>query len=997
VNIVNSTFYNNLAGGAADDGGGGLMMYGGTVLVTNATFSGNSSASTGGNVRVLSGSLTLRNTIMADSAAGGNCTGPVTDGGGNLVWGDTTCPGANADPNLQPLQDNGGLTQTMALGAASAAVNAAVFANCPATDQRGLTRRSGYCDVGAYEAQPASVAAFSGTPQVAVRNYPFAQPLVAKVTDNFSNLLAGAAVSFTPPTSGASAVLNSLSATTATDGTASVDATANGEAGSYEVTAASGAATTASFALTNTDVQVVSVTRLEADPTNAASVDFLVTFNVPVSGVDESDFAPAATGTLAGAAVTGVSGSGAAYTVSVGTGTGDGTLRLDVTDDDTVVDGTYNQPLGGLGSGNGDFTTGDFYTIDKTAPETSLTAGPSGPVNTADATFTFESSEPGSTYMCSLDGALFTPCTSPVDFTGLAEGPHTFFVQATDPAGNPDLTPAQLAWTVDLTEPQTTLTGGPSGLVNTAAATFTFVSNEPGSVFECSLDGAPFSPCTSPAEYTALAEGTHTFAVQATDPAGNTDSTPAALGWTVDTLAPDTAITGGPTGLVNYNTALFTFESADLSAAFECSLDGAAFAPCTSPQSLTGLAEGAHTFAVQAVDPAGNPDPTPAEQSWTVDTLAPETTITGGLSGAVNVTSASFTFESSEPGSSFECSLDGALFAPCTSPAEYTALADGDHTFAVQATDPAGNPDLTPAERTWTVGTVGPTVMLLTTPAAETTSTDASFTFTVTPGSTILASVTCWIDAGLPADCAAGSFSAAVAEGEHTFNVLAVDIATNETAVPYTWVVDLTPPTAAMTPLDAYQNTLTFTVAWSASDAFTSVASYDVQVDAGSGWADWLAGTALTTSDYTGVEAGTYAFRVRATDAVGNVSDWSAPVSTTLDTVAPLATMGPVVTNYGVLLSMSWSATDATSGVATYTVEVQENGGAWTPWLDSTLSTTGSYLGTPGSVYAFRVRAVDLAGNTGEWSAAEEGRAYFLIFMPYVANFVPFVPAEFNP
>jgi hypothetical protein len=93
------------------------------------------------------------------------------------------------------------------------------------------------------------------------------------------------------------------------------------------------------------------------------------------------------------------------------------------------------------------------------------------------------------------------------------------------------------------------------------------------------------------------------------------------------------------------------------------------------------------------------------------DTTPPETSIDSGPSGTVASSSASFTFSSSEDGSTFACSLDGAAFSTCTSPRDYTGLANGSHTFQVQATDPAGNTDPMPASRTWTVA-VGPVTSL---------------------------------------------------------------------------------------------------------------------------------------------------------------------------------------------------------------------------------------------------------------------------------------------
>jgi hypothetical protein len=136
-------------------------------------------------------------------------------------------------------------------------------------------------------------------------------------------------------------------------------------------------------------------------------------------------------------------------------------------------------------------------------------------------------------------------------------------------------------------------------------------------------------------------------------------------------------------------------------------LDGAAFGACVSPVNLTGLGLGDHVFAVRASDAAGNTDATPAELAWTVvappDTAAPETTIVSAPAAVTSETSAVFGFESSEPGSSFACALDGAAFGACVSPVNLAGLGLGDHVFAVRASDAAGNTDATPAEWAWTV------------------------------------------------------------------------------------------------------------------------------------------------------------------------------------------------------------------------------------------------------------------------------------------------------
>ena len=186
----------------------------------------------------------------------------------------------------------------------------------------------------------------------------------------------------------------------------------------------------------------------------------------------------------------------------------------------------------------------------------------------------------------------------------------------------------------------------------------------------------------------------------------------------LDLVAPETTITSGPDNPTGLSSAVFSFTSSESRSTFACALDGEPFSPCTSPKSFSGLADGEHTFQVRATDIAGNTDPSPASQTWTVDstlidTKPPETTITSGPSGMVSSRSASFSFTASEEGSTFACSLDGSAYTPCSSPLAYESLADGSHTFRVQATDAAGNVDPSPAERTWVVDAEGPGVAIL--------------------------------------------------------------------------------------------------------------------------------------------------------------------------------------------------------------------------------------------------------------------------------------------
>jgi hypothetical protein len=131
---------------------------------------------------------------------------------------------------------------------------------------------------------------------------------------------------------------------------------------------------------------VASILRAGPLATNATSVDFTVTFSEAVTGVDGGDFALATTG-VTGAAISGVTGAGAIWTVSVGTGTGDGTIGLNLVDDDSIQDAAFN-PLAGPGAGNGNFT-GAAYAIDKSAPVVqSIARVGASPTNAASVAFT---------------------------------------------------------------------------------------------------------------------------------------------------------------------------------------------------------------------------------------------------------------------------------------------------------------------------------------------------------------------------------------------------------------------------------------------------------------------------------------------------------------------------------------------------------------------------------------------------------------------------------
>jgi uncharacterized repeat protein (TIGR02543 family) len=173
----------------------------------------------------------------------------------------------------------------------------------------------------------------------------------------------------------------------------------------------------------------------------------------------------------------------------------------------------------------------------------------------------------------------------------------------------------------------------------------------------------------------------------------------------------DAAIGAKPPAFAASTSATFGYSS-NVGTSVQCKLDGAsracAFGAHNGSVTLSGLAQGGHTFQVTALSPNGNPSEPAASWSWVVDTNAPDTAFdpsAGPGEGALQtVTSETFKLTSSEPtGATFECSLDSAPFAACSSPVALDGLAPGRHTFAVRAIDRAGNVDASPAVRTWTI------------------------------------------------------------------------------------------------------------------------------------------------------------------------------------------------------------------------------------------------------------------------------------------------------
>ncbi len=344
------------------------------------------------------------------------------------------------------------------------------------------------------------------------------------------------------------------------------------------------------------------------------------------------------------------------------------------------------------------------------------------PSNSTSAAFDFIGlpGEPTMTFECELDGdgSFSGPetesCNSKsIAYNALAEGPHVFRVRAIG-ADGPDATPDEHTWTIDTTAPETMIVSTPPEPSSGVSAAFTYASDESDSTFRCRLDDGAIVDCPAAGQtYSNLLDGVHTFRVWATDKAGNQDSSPDTHSFTVNTAltdltAPDTTILLSPAKQSTKDSAFFAYTSNEAPVSFQCNLDGAPFTACPDLGiGYANLRNGPHTFAVRAVDRAGNVDGSPATYTWRVAAPLPDSRFTSAPPKRIPLKSKKparvvFRFASSKPGSTFRCRLDKGPLRRCGSPRRIKARA-GRHRFEVYAVDSAGNLELTPAIRIFRV------------------------------------------------------------------------------------------------------------------------------------------------------------------------------------------------------------------------------------------------------------------------------------------------------
>jgi subtilisin family serine protease len=244
-------------------------------------------------------------------------------------------------------------------------------------------------------------------------------------------------------------------------------------------------------------------------------------------------------------------------------------------------------------------------------------SGPSGLVGSANVAFGLADADGTATFQCRRDGAAFAACSTPVTYTALPQGDHTFEVRAVNSAGTSAVT--SQTWTVDTFPPTTpSLVRLSTGSTSVPIAWTASIDLHLPITYEVFVRGVKVATTTSTRRTVTVACGhTSTVGVEAIDGAGNR-SLRGTLSVRGPSCGPQTTISSGPSGTTTSRSATFRFRSSKARSTFQCKLDSRAWRTCRSPKAYKTLKKGRHTFRVRAISPGGVKDTTPAVRTWRI-------------------------------------------------------------------------------------------------------------------------------------------------------------------------------------------------------------------------------------------------------------------------------------------------------------------------------------------------------------------------------------------
>lgn len=415
------------------------------------------------------------------------------------------------------------------------------------------------------------------------------------------------------------------------------------------------------------------------------------------------------------------------------------------------------------------------------------------------------------------------------------------------------------------------------------------------------------------------------------------------------------------------------------------------------------------TVTFTAKDNAGNSSSNNT-QSYKVDREKPTTTAVSGPSGFTNNNNPSFVFTASDGAGSgvisSSCTLSGPFSGnpvtrPCRSPVSLSAVKgsplatdgseDGAYSMSIRSTDNVGNVEST-ATYNWTYDSQPPETTIGSELPALTNNTSASFGFSGSDSGSGVVGYECKLDGGSFEPCTSPKNYTGLSEGNHAFQVRALDAAGNADPSPASskWTIDTTSPdTTIISNPPTLTNSTSAGFEFNGSDTGSGVTSFECKLDSGS-WA-----SCTSPKSYTDLSDGSHTFYVRALDTAGNTDPSPASYTWTIDTQAPNDPTNVTSTSHTVNTPSNDPTIDMTWTAATDNGPAGVDGYAYTfnttsdPTCDKTkdleetaTSVTSSSLGS-GSYY-FHICTVDNAGN---WTATVTVGPYIIdVTPPEVSN-----------
>ncbi|GAM10694.1 Y_Y_Y domain protein [Geobacter sp. OR-1] len=574
-------------------------------------------------------------------------------------------------------------------------------------------------------------------------------------------------------------------------------------------------------------------------------------------------------------------------------------------------------------------------TVDNVPPEVTITAKPLPLSNDLTPSVSFTSTKtgagyPGANFQCTVDSAAPSDCSSPYVLAALANGSHTFSVTAFDgvePLPGNSSAPANYSWSVDTTAPATSITATPTQNTQFSEASFTFSANQADCTFQCKIDANPFLSCTSPQVYSGLTDGSHTFTVQATDPAGNTSAsapTTQSYTWKVDKNdLPVSVITNAPAAPLTGSTFTFNGTAADAVSGVkivQASIDGVNWANVNGTTTWSYLwnlpANGVYTMQFRAKDNADNLQATNATANIIISNPVPKSVITypatNALIGRAGSTTIIGTAAPDSNGLPLQ-KVQTAIYPTASPPATLTWIdaigttswsypwtvgsgsSDGAYTVQSRAVDTAGNPSLADSNSSVLV-TIDQTLPTSTIDAIANPHLQGHLLqMTGTAGDnlsgvqkvdvTVTDSANNAVTTQASYDSATGTWSfqsAQLPDGTYIVKVTAQDKAGNIQLPPstVTLTLDNQPPVTTITAAPPDPSNLSApSFSFSANETSTYVCTFD--------------GSSVPCNSpmgYSGKTNGPHSFSVRATDRAGNVETAPPAYIWSIDLIPPTVT-----------------------------------------------------------------------------------------------------------